>query len=86
MNKATNITLKQAAEFFIGHDNFLILSHANPDGDTEGCAYGLCGALQRLGKKARLACSDPLSERFSYMEEAVENQQFEESLDRKSVV
>ncbi len=79
MNKATNITLKQVAEFLIGHDNFLILSHANPDGDTEGCAYGLCGALQRLGKKARLACSDPLSERFSYMEEAVEKQQFEES-------
>lgn len=79
MNKATNITLKQAAEFFIGHDNFLILSHANPDGDTEGCAYGLCGALQRLGKKARLACSDPLSERFSYMKEAVEKQQFDES-------
>lgn len=79
MNKATNITLEQAAEYLTEHDYFLILSHANPDGDTEGCAYGLCGALQRLGKKARIACSDPLSERFSYMEEAVEKQQFEEN-------
>lgn len=79
MNKATNITLEQAAEFLLQNDNFLILSHANPDGDTEGCAHGLCGALQRIGKKARLACSDPLSERFSYMEEAIEKQDFKES-------
>ncbi|MBD5113660.1 MAG: bifunctional oligoribonuclease/PAP phosphatase NrnA [Ruminococcaceae bacterium] len=78
MNKATNITLEQAAEFLLNNDNFLILSHANPDGDTEGCAYALCGALQRIGKKARTACADPLSERFSYMKEAVEEQAFEE--------
>ena len=79
MNKATNITLEQAANFLLTNDNFLILSHANPDGDTEGCAYGLCGALQKLGKKAKIACSDALSERFSYMEEAIEKQTFEES-------
>ncbi len=78
MNKATNITLQQAAELLAEHDNFLILSHVNPDGDTVGCAYGLCGALQRLGKKAKVACSDSLSERFSYMEEAVEEQRFQE--------
>lgn len=78
MNKATNITLEQAADFLLKGDNFLILSHANPDGDTEGCAYGLCGALQRIGKQARVLCSDPLSERFSYMKEAVFEQEFEE--------
>lgn len=80
MNKATNITLEQAAEFLLNNDNFLILSHANPDGDTEGCAYGLCGALQRIGKKAETACSDPLSERFSYLKEAVTEQDFEEKI------
>lgn len=80
MNKATNITLEQAAEFLLSNDNFLILSHANPDGDTEGCAYGLCGALQRIGKKAKTACSDPLSERFSYLKEAITEQDFEEKI------
>lgn len=80
MNKATNITLEQAAEFLLNNDNFLILSHASPDGDTEGCAYGLCGALQRIGKKAKTACSDPLSERFSYLKEAVTEQDFEEKI------
>lgn len=80
MNKATNITLEQAAEFLLNNDNFLILSHASPDGDTEGCAYGLCGALQRIGKKAKTACSDPLSERFSYLKEAITEQDFEEKI------
>lgn len=80
MNKATNLTLEQAAEFLLNNDNFLILSHANPDGDTEGCAYGLCGALQRIGKKAKTACSDPLSERFMYLKEAVTEQDFEEKI------
>ena len=78
MNKATNITLEQAAKFLLEHDDFLILSHASPDGDTYGCSHGLCGALQRIGKRARIACADPLSERFSYMKKAIEVQEFQE--------
>lgn len=78
MNKATNITLEQAAELIRRNDDFLILSHANPDGDTFGCSYSLCGALQSIGKRARIACADPLSQRFSYMKRAITPQEFEE--------
>lgn len=78
MNKATNITLEEAAKFLLSNDDFLILSHANPDGDTFGCAYGLCGALQRKGRRAKIACADCLSERFLYLKEAVEIQDFSE--------
>lgn len=78
MNKATNITLEQAAEFLRQNDNYLILSHANPDGDTFGCSHALCGALQRIGKKAKIACADPLSERFLYLREGIEIQEFTE--------
>ena len=77
MNKATNITLSQAAEFLLSHEDFLILSHANPDGDTFGCSHALCGALQKIGKRAGIVCADPLSERFSYMKNAIEVQEFE---------
>lgn len=77
MNKATNITLEQAAEFLKTHDDFLILSHANPDGDTFGCSHGLCGALQRIGKRARIECADPMSSRLLFMKEAVKEQDFE---------
>ena len=42
----------QTAEFLRAHDNYLILTHVRPDGDTIGCAAGLCLALRQLGKTA----------------------------------
>ena len=38
--------LKQAAAFFQGADDFYILSHQYPDGDTLGSAAALCRALR----------------------------------------
>lgn len=78
LNEATNITLEEAADFLLTHDDFLILSHANPDGDTFGCSYGLCSALQKAGKRARIACADPLPANFFHFKEAVKEQTFEE--------
>ena len=46
------IPFTQAAEFLKAHDNYLILTHKRPDGDTIGCAAGLCRALRKLGKTA----------------------------------
>ena len=46
------ITAAQAAQFLMGHDDYLILTHVRPDGDTIGCAAGLCLALRQAGKAA----------------------------------
>lgn len=46
------MTPQQAAAFFQSKDNFLILTHLRPDGDTIGCAAGLCLALRQVGKTA----------------------------------
>lgn len=43
---------REAAAFLRARDNYLILTHKRPDGDTIGCAAGLCRALRRLGKTA----------------------------------
>ncbi len=48
------MTPKQAAEFLKAHDNYLILTHLRPDGDTVGCAAGLCRALRQAGKTAHV--------------------------------
>ena len=45
---------REAAGFLKAHDNYLILTHKRPDGDTIGCAAGLCRALRRLGKTAHV--------------------------------
>ena len=46
------MTAQQAAAFLQAHDNYLILTHVRPDGDTIGCAAGLCRALRQIGKTA----------------------------------
>ena len=52
------INVNEAAEFLKEHDDYLIVMHASPDGDTLGSGYALCGALQRLGKRAAAVCPD----------------------------
>lgn len=71
------ISVEQAAEFLKANDDFLILMHASPDGDTLGCGYALCGALQRLGKKARAVCPDEIPAKFDYLKDGVEDPEFE---------
>lgn len=46
------ITTAQVAEFLQARDDLLILTHKRPDGDTIGCAAGLCAALREQGKTA----------------------------------
>lgn len=70
--------VKKAAEILKNNDDFLILSHANPDGDTLGCAYGLCGMLQKMGKRAKVMCADEIAPRMEYLRDTVIQQSFEE--------
>ena len=48
----SQLTVQAAAALLRERDGFLILTHRRPDGDTTGCAAGLCLALRRLGKTA----------------------------------
>ena len=55
------MTEKEMAAFLRGRDNFLILTHVRPDGDTVGCAGALCRALRRIGKTAYAAPNGELT-------------------------
>jgi len=48
------MNVKACAEYLRKNDNFLIVSHKNPDGDTMGSCAALCCALRRMGKTAFL--------------------------------
>lgn len=61
------IDLKTAAKFLENNDDFLILTHAHPDGDTLGCGFALCEALKSCGKNAIVRCGDSAPEKYSYM-------------------
>ncbi len=71
------IDVEQTAAFLREHDNYLILMHASPDGDTLGCGTALCGALQRMGKHAKAVCPEKYPARFDYLFEAVKPEDFE---------
>ncbi len=48
------MTERETARWLLERDNFLVLTHVRPDGDTLGSATALCLALQGLGKTARM--------------------------------
>lgn len=61
------IDLIAAVEFLKNNDEYLILTHAHPDGDTLGCGFALCEALRSIGKNAVVRCGDPVPSKYSYM-------------------
>lgn len=62
------ISVEKAAGLLLDMDNVGILTHQNPDGDTLGSGFGLCYALQSLGKKAKVLCSDEIPARYAFLQ------------------
>lgn len=60
------MTPQEAAAFLTAHDNYLILTHVRPDGDTTGCAAGLCRALRQTGKRAFVLDNPGVTELFAH--------------------
>ncbi len=59
------ITLAGAAGFLRTHDNYLILSHRRPDGDTVGSCAALCRALRAMGKRAWIYPNPQFTPKFA---------------------
>ena len=66
IDKCIDLTLKETAKFIKKNDNYIILTHASPDGDTLGAAYALYYGLNQLGKKAEVICPDIIPGKYSY--------------------
>ncbi len=60
------LTLRQTAKFLKKHNNYIILTHASPDGDTLGSAYALYYALNEIGKAATVLCPDVIPKKYDY--------------------
>lgn len=60
------LNLRQTASFLKRHDNYIILTHASPDGDTLGSAYALYYALKEIGKVAEVLCPDVIPKKYRY--------------------
>ena len=55
---------KQCAKELLTHENILIVTHRNPDGDTVASAAALCSALRRGGRTAWLFRNEQINEKL----------------------
>ncbi len=70
-------SLNEISEYLKKADNFAILTHKYPDGDTLGSAFALCRALRQIGKRAKVIVNGSLAGKFRYLENGMEDQIFE---------
>jgi len=61
-----NLSLRQLARYLKKHNNYIILTHASPDGDTLGSAYALYYALNEIGKVACVLCPEVVPSKYDY--------------------
>ena len=66
MNNCIELKLKDTVKFLKKNDNYIILTHASPDGDTLGAGYALYYGLKQLGKKAEVLCPEVIPSKYSY--------------------
>ena len=59
------LTVIEVADFLRAHDDYLILTHKRPDGDTLGCAAALCRMLRANGKTAFLLKNDEVTASYA---------------------
>ena len=70
--------LQEILDIFLTNDNFTILTHKSPDGDTLGSGFALCSFLRDMGKHANVLNSDQLPSRYAFLFEGYRPQEFEE--------
>jgi bifunctional oligoribonuclease and PAP phosphatase NrnA len=59
--------LEQAAAFLREHDDFLVVSHVQPDGDAISSTVAVGWILERLGKKFTLMNEGPVPSRLHFL-------------------
>ncbi len=65
-NNCYLLSLAELCAFLKERDNYVVLCHASPDGDTLGSAYALKMGLSKLGKKAQVICCDEIPSKYRY--------------------
>ena len=73
------LTRNECAQELLRHDNFCILTHRRPDGDTIGSSAALCLGLRQLGKTAHVLKNAEVSDRFAWLHEGLTKDAAEET-------
>ncbi|MFH1074150.1 MAG: bifunctional oligoribonuclease/PAP phosphatase NrnA [Candidatus Firestonebacteria bacterium] len=62
-----NNSLREIVKAFKKHDDYILSTHINPDGDGIGAEIALGFGLKKLGKKVIISNSDPFPENYEFL-------------------
>ena len=65
------LTRNETARFLLEGDDYCLLTHRRPDGDTTGSAAALCLGLRSLGKKCVILENAEITPRFRWLHEGL---------------
>ena len=65
------MTKLEVARWLSERNDFCILTHRKPDGDTVGSAAALCLGLRKLGKRAWILANPDLTARLAFLHEGL---------------
>ena len=65
------LTRSETADFLQENDNFCILTHKRPDGDTIGSSAALCRILRSLGKTAHILVNKEVTPKYAWLHEGL---------------
>ena len=72
------LTRSECAGILRTHDNFAIVTHRRPDGDTVGSAATLCMGLRQLGKNAHILKNPEITPKYAYLHHGLTKETAEE--------
>ena len=66
-----NLTRSEVAEILLAHDNYAIVTHRRPDGDTLGSSALLCMGLRQLGKNAHILANHEITPKYVHLHQGL---------------
>ena len=73
------LSRNETADFLLKNDNYAILTHRRPDGDTIGSSAALCRILRKMGKTAHVVRNREISDRFAWLHEGLTKEEAAET-------
>ena len=73
-----NLTRSETAQILLAHDNYTIITHRRPDGDTIGSSAVLCMGLRQLGKNAHILENPEITPKYTHLHKGLTKSAAEE--------
>ena len=65
------LTRSECAQILLAHDNYLIVTHRRPDGDTIGSSAVLCMGLRQMGKTAHILLNPEVTPKYAHLHQGL---------------